>query len=177
MRINLLPPEEKQQITFEKIRILIMRYSFVLALSIIFVTGALFLMRLYTSALLSLGAHRVAIQQVDPELSFFFQLRNKIERANEETTEILRQEKQSIDVAASLKALEPLIPKDVVFAHLTFETATKAIFLSGHAPTREGFLGFLSNLKSSDFIERVDSPLSNVLVPKDVSFSLTIFLK
>lgn len=51
------------------------------------------------------------------------------------------------------------------------------ISLFGKARTRDAFLAFLSNLKTSDYFKEINSPPQNILKNEDIDYRIEIFLK
>lgn len=72
----------------------------------------------------------------------------------------------------------PLIPGGVSLAGFDLNVPTQKLTLSGQAVTRESFLLFEKNLKGKTGVfSEVNSPLSNVLKPDNITFVLVLTLK
>ena len=75
-------------------------------------------------------------------------------------------------------AVVPLMPSGVTLTGFDLNSPTNKLTLSGKATTRDTFLLFEKRLKEkTDVFSEVDSPLSNVLKPDNITFVLKLNLK
>ncbi len=179
INLNFLPPAERVAV-FWKIKahaLLLVVFFFVIWSAVVFVfmlQGLVFL-RIQSDAL---------VQRLDVEKSIdTTQKTQAFEAASQKTNTLLSSigalAQQPQDDDASLVALiSSSVPAGVQLHSLVINSVSGTITLGGSADTRDNFLVFQQRLQNQKAtFAGVQSPLSNLLSPANISFSLIITLK
>ncbi|MEW6408124.1 MAG: PilN domain-containing protein [Patescibacteria group bacterium] len=172
IEINLLPPhqikarEEKKY--FRKIIV-----SFLLLFIILFISFGLFFVLKNTLALY-LNSQKDELFSLDNYLN---QEKNKkvqqdIENINKILSRISIIEKNKTIWSETLFELVKITPNDLSFVNLKISDEDEKIEIMGLAKTRESLLIFQDNLEKSKYFENVTSPISNIISPTDINFSI-----
>lgn len=118
----------------------------------------------------------------------------KIQNNNSETEEIKKSEQKINDFNNYLIRLRGLQeshidwtqiidviiknkPQEVKLTSLVVKDETKKISILGTTPTRDTFLQFKDNLEKSNYFYDFNSPLSNIINPTNINFSLEFSVK
>jgi len=171
INLNLLPPEEKEALVFEKLR-----------RQILFLGRAVFfLLLIFIVLAFSLYFHLAIILGAQTELIKATKSSQEIQRLekNEEDVRVINSGISKIyDIqnkfvlwSEVLTDLMNSIPQGVYFQ--SFSGQGSQITISGFAPTREGFLNFEESLKKNKRFYDVYSPVSNLIKKTDIDFSIS----
>lgn len=175
--INLLPHSEKQSYHMELTRRLVGFYS----------VGILCVLAIFIGLLLSINAY-LAIQHTllrEQIASFEFSPNTRrvqgMELIVREFTEAARKLQ---GVKGSLVALHPLlrefesaIPPGVTLQGVSLDARANKGTVVGSAATRNDVIAFEERLEALEWIVSVESPLSNLIRERDISFSFGVTTK
>ena len=176
IKLNLLPPEEKQIITLEKAQRWIVFYgSALIGICLVFITllGATWLY-VYTqsqAAEINLATTQTSLRGQDLK-----QQQNLIQQQNIQLAKINLLQKQHKYFSPLLISLAAMVPDGVRLEGVSIKDGGEAA-LSGFAQKREQFLIFKETLEKSPIFNNVVSPLSNLTRQTDVNFSLQLNFK
>ena len=77
-----------------------------------------------------------------------------------------------------LEKMPEIVPENVVITDwITTSEKPGWVTIRGVALQREGFLKLKENLENSEYVEKMESPLSNYVTPEKLEFELNVFLK
>lgn len=103
----------------------------------------------------------------------------EINKINNNLQEINSLQIENTDWAKVILSLNQLIvPNEIQLTNLEIMPAgeKQIIKLEGKALSRNGFLKFKQNLEDSPMLSNIESPLSNILLAKDINFTLAMYL-
>jgi Tfp pilus assembly protein PilN len=172
LNINLLPPQQikarKEKEYFKKT---ILAFLF---LFIILVISSLLLFVLEKTIALYSNPQKNELLVLNNYLN---QEKNKkiqqdIENINKTLSRVLTIKKNKTILSNILIELLKITPNDLTFANLKINDEDKKIEIMGLAETRESLLIFQDNLEKSEYFEEVASPISNIISPTDINFSI-----
>ena len=174
--INLLPPQRRREIKN-------LRYT-----GIVLKVGTMALFALIVLASFSYAClYFIDFQEksLDQEIASFKQTNSykKTQEAQDSLREYnkiaskvkngLKKQKEYWDIIYEINAK---IPNDVVLTDLNV-SEEGIISLKGLAYTRKDFLSFKDGLEKSELFENLQSPISNLVMDKDVNFEFTAEIK
>jgi hypothetical protein len=176
MIINLLPKEYRNQIAHEKLRrfflLFYIRLFFMIAVGGVLLLPSYFYLTFQerdTQDQVDITRKSIEAQQVDI-------IEGAIRKANLQIDTLFRQPSTNV----TSKLLDEVVlatPDTISFSQLTYDADKKTILIVGTATTRTVFLAFLDKLRASPSIDKVDSPLANLLKDVNTSFTITIYIK
>jgi len=193
IRLNLLPPQKKEEIKWEKVNhILVINEAVVVAELIVFI-AVLLLTQIYLSSELSRVDKLVAQKQQEAEIKEVEKLKNEVRIFNRRLNLAGEVQDQQISWTKILNELSLITPETVQITNLNIKRISlsnsgnkrskntnidvgdgngkKCHFsLTGYAKTRENLLEFENNLKNSDYFTDLKSNRSNYLEPRNVNF-------
>jgi len=175
--INLLPPEQKQELLQEeKLRLTLILGTlflcFLICLSLI-----LFLIKNYT--LWDVEAEKILVQEKEKTLSFNQELEKEMKESNIFLSNLDSFYEEHIEITQLLETIEQTLPSGVYLTSFDFTLPSikgkekPRISINGFCPDRETLLSFQKNLKNEEgFSEIYFSPKSWV-EPKNVDFNIS----
>jgi len=175
IKLNLLPPEEKTSI-IERINLLkiIKMGSFSLFFLLIFLL-LLASIWWYLSIQLESADSILKSGEATPQGKALGEFKKEVDQANKLLKSFDSLQTQIINYSFALQKLTEIVPAGINFKSLSI--SNKDIKLEGHADTREILVSFKDVLESSQYFEKINSPLSNFLKQKDISFSFSFQIK
>lgn len=179
IRLNLLSPANKKMVAQEiLLRSLFIAAIFLViwsALFFVFVGQSWFFLSIQNRAL----QNRLAVEastDSSQKLQSFEAVLKSVNATVLRAEDVLKLPSYSPN--AIFDIVVPLIPDGVSLAGFDLNAPTRKLTLSGKAVTRESFLLFEKNLKGKTSVfSEVNSPLSNVLKPDNITFVLVLTLK
>lgn len=177
LTLNLLPPKEKEKVKLELTFAFLVEFGAQFIFLALIFTGLLFSIYLYSSILTGAQIGLIAVEKQAIQEERFRKIEEDLRKSNDTVEEVLNLESQFFAFAKIIEDLAGFVPKGIYLKNLTITPGGRKISLVGLAPTREIMLNFKKNLEGSQKFSDVYSPISNLLVPKDVNFAFTITLK
>lgn len=172
IEINLLPPQQikarEEKKYFRKI------IASFLLLFIILIISSCLLFVLKNTLALYINSQKDELFSLN---NYFNQEKNKkieqdVENINKILSRISTIEKNKTDWSKILFELVKITPNDVSFVNLKISEEDKKIEIIGLAKTRESLLTFQDNLEKSEYFENITSPISNIISPTNINFSI-----
>ncbi len=166
--LNLISPEQKKDLRYEYIylslRILVwIILSVSVILSVIFMSARILLEDNYATVLQQL----TIVNQKNLDLD------QEINTINTSLKQVANIQKNFIKWSDFLIELTGAISANITLSSLTIEKQDATLNLSGQAVTREDFLKLKTSLESLPYLSEINSPITNLLVKKNVKFQLT----
>jgi len=167
--MNLLPPQER-----EKIHADTMTRLFFVAGGILVFWAGIFLVLLYNSILflnLQIPAIEAQLQaeQSTQKATVVQDVESEIGELNEVLVKIEKiRQRKNFNFPYILRVIGSVVPEGSELRSITFQRGNMAI--QGHADERTKVLEIESKLKEADVFKDVNSPLSNIVKERDVSF-------
>lgn len=169
--LNLLDPQRKKNYLLRKILLTIQKgieilFFFILIIGIIFYIAEYYIDKNF--------------QAIIEQTTFINQ---NVSSFNKEINQINYQLKEISNIQSEYIAWSPLlieitnaIPEGVKLDSLKIDKNELTILMKGRAAVRNDFLILKNNLNNIYFIDKIESPLTNLLKKEDVDFKFTIFL-
>lgn len=172
INLNLLPPEQKECLrltqTFNYVKIL----TFIFLSFTVVASGLLLGARLILQD--NLGDILASSTNVnDRNLT----IDREILKLNKSVEDINKIQSSYTKWSSLLGQLMKSIPANIEINYLSFEKKTGTFILSGRAKQRQDFLNLKSTLEQTTYLEKVTSPITNLLTKTNVEFQFTGKLK
>lgn len=162
--LNLLSPDRREALNARILYANIERTMIVLVI-VTFLT-ALLLVAIKTRML-----HRLNDIESRQLLSTEYVAVNKeIKQLNASINSIEKLQKRAAPASILIEDIVRRTPPGILISELDFETQTRSMRINGFASTRDSLLSYESNLLDSPFIEKLDSPISNLFLKTDLDF-------
>jgi len=97
---------------------------------------------------------------------------NEISRINRQINQVELIQKDYVKWSRVLTNLLSIIPEGNTIGGLRLDQKNKKMVIYGNSKTRDDFLKIKDALEKSDLIADLESPISNILSQKNISFSL-----
>jgi len=177
--INLLPPQQKEELLEEKKLKLVL----ILGITILAALFSLFLIlfSVETSVKGEVGLQKVLIEQKDLQIPQNKILEERIKSLNLTLSELNSFYQREISLVDILETTSKTLPKRTYLNTFNFSRPTKKedlekyrgqISLSGYVPSRETLLELKKNLESQDSFSEVYFPPANWVTPTDIIFTV-----
>lgn len=164
--LNLLPPQKKAALHSNFIFAFIQSALFVLFLLMIFVSGTIIAVRIF---LVSMKDELTARTTSTPKE--YLSVIEDIKHTNEYIKKVNLLQNRFIPWSTVLEKITLLIPSGIHLEHMRINK-DGGVSMSGVAATRNDMLLLQTNLETSTMFKDLQSPLSNILQPKNVKFDL-----
>lgn len=177
LNLNLLPLQEKEKVRMELTTSFLIhlgtRLFFLAAISM----GLLFSIYLYSSIITEAQLELVKSQEGLLEEEEFKNIEKNLQISNDAIKEVHSLERGFLIYSKIIEEFAGLVPSKIYVKNLSISLNAKQFNVNGYAETREEMLAFKKKLEENRAFSNVYSPISNLLVPKDVNFAFTITLK
>ena len=175
LRINLLPPERKQQaVVWLRFRFVIkqcINLSIIALLAFGIIWGAGWLLREQFAALqVTSGSQHLA--DTSRELLGY---QDTIKQANMAVQEVIEREKQHPRWSRLFQELESLTPDAITLESVM--NVDYRVSIAGRAANRDALMSFRDKLTQSDCFEDVQLPLSNLFSQEAIDFQMDMTFK
>lgn len=177
--INILPKEKKELIEKERAR----RFFLILGLSLfIFLILSIIVLLppfLYLTEQKKEIKRTIKILESGPIFKEIQEIENKILGLNQKLVSFNNNQSVILDLSLFIEKILEQKPQSLKIQLISFEHLTKVprISLQGESPSRDLLLEFVKDLNEEKLIEKVHSPITNILREKDIEFNLTIEFK
>lgn len=168
---NLLPPQEKTVIEWEKAQRVVRYFSFVF--SLVFIIGVVFLLPSFLPAFFeekelerSLLIERNASQKLGVGESL-----NRAKHLKAILASVRRQAAKPLTASSFLIELLKESDSDIDLTSISLEK-DGSVRMAGNARTRRGLLDFERRLRDSGKLQEISSPLSNLIRETDINFTI-----
>lgn len=181
--INLLPPQQKEEIREEeKLKMILIFGILLLSLSISF---CLILSLVKISISTQIETKKISFNQEEKEFQGTKdqELEEKIKSLNATLLKLDAFYGRQFDLTQTLEEISGLLPSDAYLTNLSFNPIRDGgklrarIFLSGFAKSREILLSFRENLENDKNFSEIDFPPENWVKPADINFSVNFKVK
>ncbi|MDO8424781.1 MAG: PilN domain-containing protein [bacterium] len=175
--INLLPPEQKEELLKEdKLKIILILESVIL---FIFISQGLLFFLIKNYILADLEIQKIYSKEREEELKVpvIKELEDKIKLSGQAFTRLNSFYQSQVDVAAVLEKISTKLPKEVYLTSLNFDPNSSKASLTGFAPTREKLLIFRENLENEKAFSEIYFPPGNWVNPVEINFNIVLKAK
>jgi len=179
--INLLPPQEKEELKQEE------SFKLVLILGILILIFILCLSLILFSIGISIGgqlaAQKVFLSQKETEISQFQELEKKIKNLNLTFSKLDSFYQENPSFVKILEITSKTLPSGTYLTSFNFNPLAKdkkylgEVILNGYSPSREILLEFKKNLEQEELFQEVYLPPTNWVEPTDINFTVNFKLK
>lgn len=172
--INLLPPQQKEELLEEEKLKLVLILGIVVLAFLISLT--LILLSIKTSLSADLEIQKIYFEQRKKELESpgIQELEEKIKNYNLTLSKLETFYQKQLDLTSILEEISQTLPEGTYLTTFNFNPQTSQISLTGFAPNREILLQFKENLEKTKGLKEINFPASNWIEPTDINFSVTL---
>ena len=170
--INLLPPQQKEELLEEE------KYNLVLILGILFLIFLvsliliLFSIKIFISGETDVQRILLSAEEKRFKESQIQNLEEKIDASNQTLSKLNLFYQNQLNLTETLEKISGTLPPGTYLTTLNFNLAQ--ISLSGFSPTREILLELKENLEKEKIFGEIYFPPSNWVKPTDIDFSVTL---
>ncbi len=177
--INLLPPEQKKEISLRE------RYNLIFILGIVSLSFLFSLSLILLSVKYSLSGdlkcQKTYLKQIDKELSIQNNLRERIKNYNQLLPKLNSFYHNQPHITEVLEEISALVPPETYLTNLNIRPANKGkvflVSLSGFCPDRETLLSFKEALGREGRFYDVYFPPVDWIKPENISFNAGFKIK
>ena len=177
--INLLPPEQKEELLLRE------QKNLILILGILFLSFLISLSLILLSIKISLSGdleiQKMTLKDKEKEISFNQELEEKIKNSNWVLSNLDSFYQSQFNLTQILEKISGLLPSGTYLTNLNLNPLQTEkgiqVSLSGFCPNREILLSFKENLEREGSFSEIYFPPENWLKPKDINFIVTFKLK
>jgi len=175
IKLNLLPPEEKQEIASQKTFIKVLSWGFSSFVFVLIFLAMLSSIWLYS--LIQLNSIQGIADELEasPQNQIFKDIKKEIDGINQKLQSFNKLKSQEMDYSFYLQKLTELTNPGIKFNSVLFDG--NKVSLAGQAVSREALLSFKDALEGSSFFQNVNTPLSNFLKQNNIDFTFSFELK
>jgi len=170
--LNLLSKQKKEKLKEYKVLNTFKLVSYIILVFIILLLAFLYASSYYISNQIeniSTNIEKTQSASPDSEISYS----KTIKEINEKINSINNIQSEYVLFSNYLMDFTKLVPSSIKINNLSINQETNVIQLDGYAPIRQNFLQFETNLKNSSIIEKLESPISNLIKKEDINFTLS----
>ncbi len=177
LSINLLPQDEKKLIHFEAISRLTIRIGVVIFLLLLLFT--ILLLPSYSILVFQDDdiAERLEVEQKSETLYQVRNLESEVTKVNARLQVINNLNQTTLSPIAVMNRLFSKFPPGVTLKSFSFDAVSREIVLEGFSPTRDSYIQFENVLKDDDMFSEVVAPISNLISPISINFSIKLSLR
>lgn len=169
LKLNLLSKNNKKEITLKRSYFLVKRISFILIVLAFFMSTIFF------------GANLIMEKNLKEYLTFSDLYKKseqefndkKISDINQEINNALVVQKDFFPSSVIIKKMTEIVSDGIVLGNMRIDVDKKIVKIKGLANSRENFLIFKENLENSDFLKKIDSPLTSILQKQNIDFEIS----
>lgn len=174
LRLNLLPPQEKKRLEFNKLNRLI--YFLALWLSFFLIVFFVLLLSAFFSLSILLQAQKEMIKtkEADYRTQYLLEIEDKVKQANQIIKQVHLKQKQIILWTPLLEEITGIVPSGIYLNNFSYKSTNQQISLSGWANYRGNLLVFQKSLEESSFFKEIESPLANLIKQENINFMFTL---
>jgi Tfp pilus assembly protein PilN len=181
--INLLPPEEKEKLVWEKKKRITAVFWFLVLFSVFCLILLLSLAKIYLQGQLKSAQEILTVSSQGAEYVRIKGIRRRIESAGSDLRKLNSFYADKIYFSDILENVSKILPQEVFLTGLSInslagkkEKKKTEISLSGFASTREVLFDFNEELKKDSYFSGVYFSPSNWIKPRDINFFITFKL-
>ena len=177
--INLLPPEQKEELLLRE------QKNLILILGILFLSFLISLSLILLSIKISLSGdleiQKMTLKDREKEISSNRELEEKIKNSNQVLSNLDSFYQSQFNLTQILEKISRLLPSGTYLTNLNLNPLQKEkgiqISLSGFCQNREILLSFKENLEKEGSFSEIYFPPENWIKPNDINFIVTFKLK
>ncbi len=107
----------------------------------------------------------------------FSSYNQEVRKINEINRSVVMAGKQFSSITAKLLELSRAIPAEIKLSSLNIDQPNLKLILSGTAKNRNNLLNFQEKIKEISWVEKIDTPASQLFQKENINFEFTITLK
>ncbi|MBU2036666.1 PilN domain-containing protein [Patescibacteria group bacterium] len=176
IKLNLLPPDEKEQLNLDRLRRWVVFYGSGLLCSLsvfifllIVIWFSLFIQLKSLGESLDIAQRSQQGQDLKAHQDLIKELNVKIEKLGQS-------EKDRQNYSLIFLALAKIMPAGTRIERLSLDEKNQMV-IAGYAQKRENLLDLKASLEKSALFTDIESPLTNLIKQTDIAFSFTLTVK
>ncbi len=180
--INLLPPQQKEEVLLRKYLALILVWEILIFAFLISFALTLSLVKIFINR--DLIIEKIYLEKKEKEAFLSKDLEEKIKNFNFNFSQLNSFYQNQVSLTEILEKISQTIPPEVSLTNFNFSTLKEKekekvnqIFLSGFASNRELLLLFKKNLENQEEIFEINFSPESWISPTDINFNLSFKLK
>ena len=171
MITNLLPPQAKKELFFEKIQKLILIFGFLILCFLIFLSLIFFGIKTYLTVKVKTYQNLVSEKEQQLKIQEIKELKETINLANKNLDKLNSFYQGQVDLIKIFEKISQFFSPGMYLTNFVYQKETKEIQLSGFAPKSEDLLEFREKLKK-EFPECYFPP-QNWIKTIDIDFQVS----
>jgi len=174
IKLNLLPPKEKEKLELDNLNQLIFFLAIRIAIFLLIFTLLLITTYYCLSILLKEQKRLIEINKNDIKIQQLVKIEENIKNVNQQLGKIHLKQKELVVWTPILEELAKITHSGVYLSNFSYNLSINKINLSGWAESRDKLINFKNSLEESAFFVNLESPLSNLIKQNDINFSFTL---
>jgi len=175
MRLNLLPPQQKEKLEMEKnFRLFFILETIFLGSFLVFF---LILLLIKIHLALIIEEQKILYDFQQKEFSRFKTLEKELISINSTLSKVDSFYKDEFLLTNFLKRISEILPRDIYLTSFSFEREQKRVVISGFSPTIEKLLELKSVLESQEDFKEITFPEDLWLKTNNINFTVSFKLK
>ena len=167
ININILPQESKKELRLRHIHLALINIDYIMMICFC-VIG---LMLLFSRLIMQNDFNRIVNEtSLITRNSQSYNLR--VREINSKVSSVDQIQKDFLVWSKTFSFLSDITDEDISFSNIKVSKDGASIKTGGVAKTREALLKLKEKLESSDYFNRIDFPLENILEKKDITFEI-----
>ena len=175
--INLLPPKEKEELTWEESWKLVLILGMLSLIFLISLSLILFSIKTYISGELKSQKILVELEEKRLEVSEVKDLQKKVVALNQNLFKLDSFYQNQISLTKILEKVSETLPPGIYLTDFSFQKDISQIRISGFSPERETLFEFKRELEKEKDFREIYFPASNWVKPREIDFYLTFKLR
>lgn len=169
--INLLPPQQKQELLGEE------RFKLILILEILFLVFLILLSLILLSIKIYISGQsdfqKILANLGEKELSQSKALKEKLNSINQDLSKIDSFYERQFNLTEFLERISKIIPEEIYLKSFSYQKDTSQITISGFSPTVEVLVDFKESLEKQEDFKEIHFPSDVWIKLVDIDFDLT----
>lgn len=183
--LNLLPPDEKRGLYFQRISRLLWFYGGQILIAFFIFVLLSWLVWFFLNSQAKIIETELSSYEAGIKKEALTELNKKITEANAQIEAIDKIQATHQYFSLIFTEIAGLIPEEAYLESINIqkqpatekEIAKTKIILSGYAPLRDNVIQIKKNLEKSIYFEELESPMSNFVKATDINFTFSAVIK
>jgi len=167
--INLLPPEQKEEILLDKKRKLVLILGILSLLFLFSFILILLLIKIYLANEIQNQTPLLNLEKEEQEETNIKEIENKIKTSNQRISQVANFYQKQVFLSEILDRIQKTIPPGIYLTNFSFSKDNSQVTISGFSPDRETLFRFKKNLEEN--FKEVKIPTANWVESVNINFS------
>lgn len=177
IKLNLIPYKEKKELGLDKVFVAILVYGTMTIVVVLFFSFLMYTMGQYLESRVDSLSRIIAVDEGSAVSKAIKDLEKNITFSNKTLDKIDGLLKKRIVYSDILDSLSKNKTQSARFSEINLSADQKEGSIIGYVKTRDEALQMKNNLEKNPYIIKVESPLSNLVKPQDITFQFSFKIK